>query len=127
MQHPANHRDLAEDCKTRFVPLDPLQGTQEHPLRNVEVALARKGVEPAVAPEVRLFREIRASEARQVCTRYPRWIPENQYWSREAQEYFVPVSPKKIGLAYLRIGNRVGAAEQILRPSHILGIDLEAE
>ena len=126
-QNPASHRNLAEDCQARFAPFDPLQGAHEHPIRNVEVALARKGVEPVVTLEVRLFREIRASEARKVRARHPRWIPKNQQWVGKPGEYFVPIRSEEVGPVHLGVRSRVGPSEETSGRRHMLRIDLQPQ
>jgi hypothetical protein len=50
----------------------------EHPFRNIEVALAGNRIQAVVVLEVRLLREIIASQHAELCVRNPRGITDDE-------------------------------------------------
>ena len=105
----AEHRQHGVAATTHLV-----AQARHDPLRHVEIALAGARVEPDVAADVRLRRQVGAAERADRGVGHPRRVAEDEQRVREAAEPRRPVDREDVGLAERGAGRAAAGGAQML-------------
>lgn len=130
---PGVHQDLSGDGglakhrQRRGPAFEQFQQLDEHRFRNVKVAFAGNRIQAVMVLEIRLFREISASQHAELCVRNPRGITDDEGGFRSVAKEGCPICVKETSPNHPYLVCVGGRVQGNSKPVHVCRVNLDTQ
>ena len=120
----ASNGGLAQDRERSRVVVHGIDERPEHPLRDIEVAAPREGVDAALSVEVRLHGQILAAQRAELRVGDPRPVAHDESGALQSANDRLPVGGEEVGRLEVHPGRCAKALDAAPRNRDVRSVDV---